>query len=125
LGGSIWPAISTDRGRTWRIDGPLFVYPAEQGADTTSAMGTLSANMAYAWGELGNYVKITYDSGQQWWIANIPGQGVYSVSRDGLTLRARTLGPQTVTGKSETLLYISSDQGRTWTLNGQLGDVDF
>jgi hypothetical protein len=125
VGGSEWPAISTDGGQTWRIDGPLFVYPAESGANAANAIGALSANVAYAWGHGGNFVKITYDAGGHWWLAAIPGQGVESVTRNKGTLRARTLGPQTATGQFETFLYISSDQGRTWTLHGQLGDVQY
>jgi hypothetical protein len=51
--------------------------------------------------------------------------GVYNVTLDGRTLRARTFGPETSSGALETFVYVSSDQGRTWTRGGQLASVTY
>jgi hypothetical protein len=55
----VYPAISRDAGRTWRVDGPCFYYSAAQGPNVTSAIGARAPGSAYAWGAGGNVVKAT------------------------------------------------------------------
>jgi hypothetical protein len=100
VGGAKWPAITVDGGRQWRIDGPLFSYAAMQAASTVSAVGTLGADGAYAWGLGGNFVRLTIDRGVHW-------------------------SETDFTGGLETFVYVSSDQGRTWTRGGQLARVTY
>jgi hypothetical protein len=49
--GQTYPAISTDGGMTWRLDGPLFHVNAADGAAVVSSVGTLGLKGAYFWGQ--------------------------------------------------------------------------
>lgn len=62
-----YPAISTDGGRHWRIDGPRFHYPAAQGGGAVSGIGARAPGLAYVWGHGGNAVRVTTDAGRHWW----------------------------------------------------------
>jgi hypothetical protein len=120
--GEVWPAISTDAGKHWRIDGPLFSYAGADGAAATDSIGARGGDMAWAWGSWGgNLVKVTTDRGLRWWVADFPGVDTVTW-RDG-QLQVRALGNQTATGQFQTFLYISPDNGRTWILHGRLGNV--
>ena len=105
---SVYPAVSSDGGRRWRIDGPRFAYAAAQGPSETTSIGARALELAYAWGEFGSFVKVTDDGGSHWLAANLP-PGVVSVSwsRGYLIARYRAPHPD---------LYVSPDQGRTWIL---------
>jgi hypothetical protein len=108
--GSVWPVISSDAGRHWRIDGPLFFYAAADGPAATDSIGAHGAGMAWAWGHGGNFVKVTTDGGRHWWFADFP-TGVVNVSWQAghLTAVAFWTGPRV-------FRYISPDNGRTWRL---------
>jgi hypothetical protein len=119
--GSTYPAISTDAGHSWRIDGPLFSSGPAAGASATSAIGTISPETAYAWGPFGNFVKVTADAGRHWSVSTF-GAGVCSVSEHDGLLQARAFGLQPGPGgEIETFLYVSRNRGLTWTLQGRLG----
>jgi hypothetical protein len=122
--GETYPAISTDSGQHWQIDGPRFAYAAAQGASTTTSIGARGPAMAWAWGNGGNFVKVTTDGGRLWWSADFPA-GVYSVTWRQGRLQVRALGDQTVGGQFPTFLYISPDNGRTWDLLSRLGNVPY
>ncbi len=117
-----YPAISTDGGGSWRIDGPLFHVAAAQGASVITNVGPLGSQGAYFWGRSGNVVWVTTDRGSQWWSTGFP-YGVHVVSATHGILRAAALGNQLKSGEFETFLYVSKDSGRTWTLRGRLGNV--
>ena len=59
--GETYPALSTDGGTTWRIDGPLFHVNAAQAAAVVGSSGALQPRGAYFWGQGGNVIWITYD----------------------------------------------------------------
>jgi len=122
--GETYPAISTDSGKHWRIDGPRFDYAAATGPSTTTSIGTRGPEMAWAWGDGGNFVKVTTDGGRLWWSADFPA-GVYSVTWRQGHLQVRALGDQTAGGQFPTFLYISPDNGRTWNLLSRLGNVPY
>jgi hypothetical protein len=124
LFGETYPAISADAGKHWRIDGPRFAYAAAQGAGTTTSIGARTRDIAYAWGDGGNFVKVTTDGGRRWWSADFPA-GVHSASWRNGRLAVRALGPQTADGQFETFLYVSPDDGRTWNLQRKLADVPY
>jgi hypothetical protein len=124
LFGETYPAISTDAGKHWRIDGPRLTYAAAQGPSTTTSIGARAPDMAYAWDDGGNFVKVTTDGGRRWWSADFPA-GVHSASWRSGHLRVRALGPQTADGRFETFLYLSPDDGRTWSLQRRLGNVPY
>jgi hypothetical protein len=120
--GEVWPAISTDSGKRWRIDGPLFFYAAADAAAGTDRIGARNGDMAWAWGRGGNLVKVTTDRGRHWLVADFPG-GVDAVTWQDGHLHVRALGNQTAAGQFQTFLYLSPDDGRTWTLRGRLGNI--
>ncbi|MGO9856991.1 MAG: hypothetical protein ACLPYY_18365 [Acidimicrobiales bacterium] len=118
-----YPAISTNGGGSWRIDGPLFHVAAAQGASVITNVGPLGSQGAYFWGRGGNVVWVTTDRGSQWWSTGF-SYGVHVVSATHGVLNAAALGNQLKGGEFETFLYVSKDSGRTWTLRGRLGNVE-
>ncbi len=120
--GATYPAISTDGGAIWRIDGPRFYVAAAQAAGNTSHVGALGAHGAYFWGPGGNSVKVTTDEGIHWWITGFAA-GVYKVSTTGGMLRTVAFGNQVQGGAFQAFLFVSTNSGMTWNLHGQLHDV--
>jgi len=120
--GATYPAISTDGGAIWRIDGPRFYVAAAQAASITSSVGGLGPHGAYFWGPGGNSVKVTTDEGVHWWITGFAA-GVYKVSATHGTLRTVALGNQVQGGAFQAFLYVSTNSGRTWRLYGQVHNV--
>jgi hypothetical protein len=59
LSSVVYPAISTDGGTTWRLDGPCFYYAAAQGPGATNSIGARAPDWAYAWGWGGVFVRVT------------------------------------------------------------------
>lgn len=119
LNEATYPAISTDGGASWRIDGPEFYAAAAQAANNTSEVGALPPNGAYVWGQGGNVVRVTTDGGIRWWGTGF-AWGVYGVSASDGTIRTVALGPQQRDGTFEAYLYVSADSGHSWRLHGQL-----
>ena len=117
-----YPAISTDGGAIWRIDGPRFYVAAAQAPNVTSSVGALGPHGAYFWGQGGNVVKITTDEGVHWWITGFAA-GVYKVSATRGILSTVALGNQVQGGAFQAFLYVSTNSGRTWNLHGQLQNV--
>ena len=120
--GATYPAISTDGGAIWRIDGPRFYVAAAQAANVTSDVGALGPHGAYFWGPGGNSVKVTTDEGIHWWITGFTA-GVYKVSTTRGTLRTVAFGNQVQDGAFQAFLFVSTNSGRTWNLHGQLHNV--
>jgi hypothetical protein len=116
-----YPVISTDGGRTWKVDGPLFHVDALQGASVITALGRLGSHGAYFWGRGANVVWVTTDEGAHWWSSGFPDYGVHSVSARRGVLRAISLGQQFKNDKFEGYLYVSANSGQTWTLRGRSG----
>jgi hypothetical protein len=120
--GTGYPAISTDAGRSWRIDGPASSGGPAAGASAVSDVGAMSPETAYTWGAFGNFVEVTMDAGRHWWVSAF-GAGVCSVTRHDGLLQARAFGLQPGPGgTTETFLYVSRNRGLTWTLQGRLGN---
>jgi hypothetical protein len=117
-----YPALSTDGGTTWRIDGPLFWVAAADAPNVTSNVGALGSRGAYFWGQGGNFVKVTTDEGHHWWLTSFDA-GVYKVSASHGILRAVALGNQVSCTDFQAFLYVSTDSGSAWNLHGQLRDV--
>lgn len=120
---AIYPVISTDRGNSWRVDGPQFYIEAADGAATTSSIGALGPDGAYAWGDGGNGVKTTTDGGMQWW-ETWWANSVKEVSVENGTLSVAVLGSQLANGLCEDFLYTSTDVGHTWNLDKRLPDIE-
>ncbi len=108
LSSVVYPAISTDGGTTWRLDGPCFYYAAAQGPGATDSIGARAPDWAYAWGWGGVFVRVTHDGGAHWFAANLPNPARRVVA-SGRTLRAYLLRTRST--------YISRDYGMTWSLS--------
>ena len=121
-GDAAYPAISTDTGITWKIDGPLFHVDALQGASVITSVGSLGTDGAYYWGRGGNVVWVTTDRGSHWWLTGF-SYGVNRVTASHGTLRAVALGRQLKGGEIESFLYTSNDSGHTWELRGRLANL--
>jgi hypothetical protein len=121
-GDAAYPAISTDAGIIWRIDGPLFHVDALQGASVITNVGSLGTDGAYYWGRGGNVVWITTDGGSRWWLTGF-SYGVNRVTASHGTLRTVALGRQLKGGEIESFLYTSNDSGHTWELRGRLANL--
>lgn len=117
-----YPAISTDGGATWKVDGPLFHVDALQGASVVGNSGFLPPRGAYFWGNGGNIVWITYDEGAHWWKV-VFGAGVDEMSAKNRTLEVVAFGAQVHATELQRFLYISTDSGRTWRARRQLADL--
>lgn len=114
-----YPAISTDRGATWQIDGPFFWVAAADGAGETHNIGALGGSGAYFWGQGGNVVKVTTDKGLHWWATGFAG-GVDKVSASKGILHTIALGDQASCSTFEAFSYVSKNSGHTWTLQGRV-----
>ena len=121
-GDATYPALSTDAGITWRIEGPLFHVDALQGASVITNVGSLGADGAYYWGRGGNVVWVTTDGGSRWWLTGF-SYGVDRVTASHGTLRTLALGARLKGGEIESFLYASNDSGRTWRLRGRLANL--
>jgi hypothetical protein len=118
-----YPAISTDGGATWRIDGPQFWVAAAQAGNVTTNVGALEPRGAYFWGRGGNTVKVTTDAGRHWWVTGFAA-GVFSVSASHGTLRTVAFGQQLNNRLDyQAFLYVSKDMGLRWKLHGELPAV--
>lgn len=117
-----YPAISSDAGNTWRIDGPLFHIDALQGASVITNVGSLGTDGAYYWGQGGNVVWVTTDRGSHWWLTGF-SYGVNRVTASHGTLSTDALGGQLKGGGIERFLYVSNDSGHTWDLRGRLANL--
>lgn len=119
---STYPAISTDGGATWKIDGPEFWVAAADGPEVVSSGGALGSEGAYFWGQGGNVVHVTTDEGLEWWTSGFPA-GVDKVSASHGILHTVALGGQVDSASFQAFLYQSKDFGRVWTFVRKLPDV--
>lgn len=124
IGGAVYPALSTDGGRHWHIDGPMFYRPAADAPNVTSRLAALGDNTLMAWGPGGNFVKTTTDRGAKWFTSNFP-VGVHSAAVTNGDLTVRALGNPGKSGEFPTREYTSTDGGMVWQRGAQLGMVRY
>ncbi|HEX3898938.1 MAG TPA: hypothetical protein VHW74_07180 [Mycobacteriales bacterium] len=120
--GAVYPALSTDGGRHWHIDGPLFYRPAADAPNVTSRLAALGDNTLMAWGPGGNFVKTSTDRGAKWFTSNFP-VGVHSAAVSNGELTVVALGNPTKSGDFPTRQYASTDGGLVWQRGAKLGQV--
>jgi hypothetical protein len=118
----VYPAISTNDGASWTIEGPRFARAGACGSCTTNRLIVSQHRTLLAWGRGGRFVHTTTDQGKHWFQASFAG-GVISVSASGHRLVARARGNETANGKFPTRQYTSVDKGRTWRRGGALASV--
>ena len=124
LDGSVYPVISTDGGKRWRIDGPLFYRAAADAPNVTNRLEALGTDTLIAWGSGGNFVKTSTDRGAHWYAANFP-VGVYSAGVQATHLVVRAMGNPDRASRFPTRRYTSTDGGRVWHRGAQLGSVRY
>lgn len=117
-----FPAMTSDGGRTWTVDGPLFHAPAAQGAVAVGAIGVSNARTAFAWGGTvpNTVVDVTTDGGRHWWQAFLPGSVLF-VGDNGGELIANIYGSVRDGRTTHTGLWeYRSTTGRRWTYSYSL-----
>ena len=117
-----YPAISTNGGTSWKVDGPMFHVDALQGASVVASSGVLPPHGAYFWARAGNLIWITYDEGAHWWNV-VFGAGVDDLSSRHGTFEAVVFGAQVRATALQRFLYVSSDSGKIWRVRRQLADL--
>jgi hypothetical protein len=122
--GAVYPALSSDSGRTWHIDGPMFYRPAADAPNVTSRLAALGDDTLMAWGPGGNFVTTSTDRGAKWFTSNFP-VGVHSAAVSNGRLTVRALGNPTKSGDFATRQYVSTDGGLVWRRGPALGNVKY
>jgi hypothetical protein len=117
--GEGFAAVTSDGGKTWQINGPVFFAPAADGAAGVSYTGIASPRLYFAYGS--SAVDVTTDGGRQWWSAFL-GEVVLAVVAQPGKLVA--VVQQTPSGNgsmtADTRVYVSTDGGRRWRYDNLL-----
>ena len=113
-----YPVATTDGGRTWRIDGPLFYIPAAQAPAAVEFVGVAPPQTYFAFGGGGSVVDISTDGGKHWRSAFLGDMlaVVPSSNSPGTHLIAAVEGFHG--SRIETHAYATDDGGRHWHLAG-------
>ena len=111
--GEIYPASTTDGGKRWRINGPLFYIPAADAPAFVSQVGAAPPGTYFAFGG-GSVVDLTTDSGVHWYRAFL-GEDVLSVV-PGTKAHHLIAIVQDGSGGTRVIsvVYLSTDGGRHW-----------
>jgi hypothetical protein len=117
-GNAQYPALSTDGGRSWRIDGPQVHVDA---ADGPEGVGYVGAAGPRTFGS--SAVDVTTDDGRTWWetflgelvMAVVPGPRSELVAYAQQSVSNDRLNPAVA------WQYVSRDGGRHWGLGTGLG----
>ena len=119
VGQAQYPALTTDGGRTWRIDGPQFHIDAADAPEAVSSVGSASGRTLFAYGS--SAVDVTSDRGTTWWETLLPGLVVAVVPNAQGHLVAYVQQSTSSTHGAQTFQYVSRDGGRHWALSRALG----
>jgi hypothetical protein len=101
--GQVYPALSSDDGGSWVIDGPRFNGAGVSGGSQTDHLTVSRDRTLMAWGRFGNSVWTRSAAEHHWRGASL-----------GQVLRATTAGRQLVVRVQGPLEYVSDDDGSTW-----------
>ena len=118
-----YPALSTDGGRVWRIDGPPLHVDAADGAEAVGSLGIVGPRTFFVYGS--SVVDVTTDRGRTWWeaymgediVAVVPGYRNEVVAYVQQSVRNQHLNP------AVTLQYVSRDGGRHWRYSTDFAGV--
>lgn len=116
-----YPALSTDGGRSWRIDGPQVHVDAADGPEGVGYVGVAGPRTFFAYGS--SVVDVTTDGGRTWWetflgelvMAVVPGP------RSELVAFAQQSVSNERPNPAVTWQYVSRDGGRHWSFSTGLG----
>lgn len=119
-----YPALSTDGGATWRIDGPQLHVDAADGPEGVGFVGTAGPRAFFAYGS--SVIDATTDGGRSWW-ETFAGELVMSVVPGPHRGELIAFVQQSVSNQrldpAVTWQYVSRDGGRTWSYSTALGGV--
>jgi hypothetical protein len=105
----VYPVITTDGGRSWSVDGPIFYIAAADAPAVVSQIGNALPSTVFVWGNAG-HVVVSTDGGDHWWSTNFDGALGVGENASGNELFV-------VTSIHPSITYISSDGGRQWSLD--------
>jgi hypothetical protein len=116
-----YPAVTTNGGQTWRIDGPQFHVDAADAPEAVSSVGIVSSHTHFAYGS--SVVDVTTDAGRTWWetflgelvMAVVPGQRHHLIAYVQQSISNSSSNP------AVTWQYVSRDGGRHWRYSSALG----
>jgi hypothetical protein len=118
-----YPAVSTDRGRQWRIDGPQVHVDAADGPEAVQFVGITGPRTFFVYGS--SAVDVTTDGGRVWWetllgeqvMAVVPGSAGQLVAYVEQSVSNQHLSP------AVTWQYVSRDGGRHWRYSTSFGGL--
>ena len=119
--GETFPAATTNGGRTWRINGPVFHVPAANGAEGVGYTGVASRRTYFAYGS--SVVDVTTDGGNSWWQTFLGELVLAVVAQEGhlIAVVQQEAAANSQSLKAVTWVYISRDGGRHWRYDDELG----
>ena len=118
-----YPALSTDGGRVWRIDGPPLHVDAADGAEGVGSVGITGPRTFFAYGS--SVVDVTTDRGHIWWetylgedvVAVVPSTGNELVAYVEQSVSNQHFNP------AVTWQYVSRDGGRRWRYSTEFARI--
>jgi hypothetical protein len=108
--GADYPVATSDRGKTWKTDGPALHLHALNAPAAVVFIGAVNRKTVFAWGG-GQVIDATSDGGKHWYSALFTNGGPIAVVHDFSGHLLAFIG--SFSG-STTWQYISKDGGRTW-----------
>jgi hypothetical protein len=116
-----YPVLSTNGGRTWKIDGPQVHVDAADAPAAVGSVGVVGTRTYFAYGS--SAIDVTTDGGHTWWqtfvgelvVAVVPGPHHELIAYVQQSLSTRNLNPVV------TWQYVSRDGGRHWRYSTSLG----
>jgi hypothetical protein len=118
--GASYPAVTTDGGKTWRINGPVFHVPAAQAPLAVTQVGAASASTYFAWGA--QSIDATSDGGKHWW-RTLVNDSALAVVVNGRTLIAVVDSAPPSGTPATASVYLSTDGGHHWHITHQIQGV--
>lgn len=110
-----YPAVSSDGGRSWKIDGPQVHVDAADGPEGVGFVGVMGPRTFFAFGS--SAVDVTADRGRVWW-ETLLGEQVMAVVPNNFHNELVAYVSQSVSNQqlspAVTWQYVTSDGGRHW-----------
>lgn len=118
-----YPAVSTDGGRRWTVDGPQVHVDAADGPEAVQFVGIAGPRTFFAYGS--STVDVTTDRGRVWWetllgeqvMAVVPSLAGELVAYVEQSVNSQRLNP------AVTWQYVSHDGGRHWRYSTSFGGL--
>jgi uncharacterized protein DUF4232 len=104
-----YPVVTTNGGQSWSVDGPIFYVAAADAPAEVNEISNALPKTVFAWGNAG-HVVVSTDGGGHWWSTYFDGALAMGQNEFGNELFV-------VTSIHPSITYISSDGGRTWSLD--------